>query len=249
MFGKINKTEKKSSTSLKPYNLFLKLTQFQFNGMWPPWCLIARMFTDLIAWVGFCPPPPKKNPSPGCTFQYRYFGMRSINISSKISNAYVLVHLWYRSKLLPRTLRNISVRVKFHPWSPYQGVIFELLSRVGWRGWVIHSLNNSCKIDTGKVLAHLWLKWKVLSGPMNNLIAWMGFCTWSPEQDVKLHTLILKGMTLLISQRQSSSSLLYLIKKTSWHKLKHCSFHCSFVVHLKFVCHLTILLYICPLAK
>jgi hypothetical protein len=34
--------------------------------------------------------------------------MCSINISSKISNAYVLVYLWCRSKLLPRTLRDIS---------------------------------------------------------------------------------------------------------------------------------------------
>jgi hypothetical protein len=179
--------------------------------MWLPWCLIARVFNDLISWVGFCLLPPKKNPVQGVHF--------NIDISSKMSNAYVLVHLWYRSRLLPRTLRNISVWVKFHPWSPYQGVIFELLSRVGWRGWVIHSLNNSCKIDTGKVLVHLWLKWKVLSGPMNNLIAWMGFCTWSPEQDVKLHTLILKAVTLLISQRQSSCSLLYLIKNrhdTTW---------------------------------
>ena len=108
------------------------------------------------------------------------------------------------------------------------------------------SLNNFCKVDTGKVLAHFWLKWKVLSAPINNLIAWMGFCTWSPQQDVKLHTLILKDVTLLICLVNFPTAKFFLTflsdNKPSWHKLKYCSFHCSFVVHLKFVCHLTILL-------
>jgi hypothetical protein len=171
-------------------------------------------------WYSAPPPLPPKKPSPGCTFQYRYLGMCSINITSKISNAYVLVYLWFKSKLLPRTLRNMLYLNFYHT--------------LGWGG-MAQSLNNSCKIDTGKVLAHLWLKWKVLPGPINNLIAWVGFCTWSPQQDVKLHTLILKGVTLLIFLVNFPTAKFFFTFISD--------VHCSFVVHLKFVCHLTILLY------
>ena len=37
----------------------------------------------------------------------------------------------------------------------------------------------------GKVLAHLEFKSKVLPGPLNDLSAWVGFCTSSPQQGVK----------------------------------------------------------------
>jgi hypothetical protein len=42
-------------------------------------------------------------------------------------------------------------------------------------------------IKDGKVLAHLWLTSKVLPGLLTDLSAWVGFCTSSPQQDVKYH--------------------------------------------------------------
>jgi hypothetical protein len=40
-------------------------------------------------------------------------------------------------------------------------------------------------IKDGKVLAHLGCQLKVFPGPLTDLIAWVGFCTSSPQQDVK----------------------------------------------------------------
>ena len=42
------------------------------------------------------------------------------------------------------------------------------------------------KLPTGgKALSHLGFKSKVLPGPLTDLSAWVGFCTWSPQQGVK----------------------------------------------------------------
>ena len=40
-------------------------------------------------------------------------------------------------------------------------------------------------IPNGKVLAHLGFESKVLSGPLTDLNAWVGFCSSSPQQGVK----------------------------------------------------------------
>ena len=40
-------------------------------------------------------------------------------------------------------------------------------------------------IKGDKVFVHLGFKSKVLSGPLNDLSAWVGFCTSSPQQGVK----------------------------------------------------------------
>jgi hypothetical protein len=40
-------------------------------------------------------------------------------------------------------------------------------------------------IKDGKVLDHLEIRSKILPEPLTDLSAWVGFCTSSPQQDVK----------------------------------------------------------------
>jgi hypothetical protein len=40
-------------------------------------------------------------------------------------------------------------------------------------------------IKDGKVLDHLGFQSKIFPGPLIDLSAWVGFCTSSPQQDVK----------------------------------------------------------------
>jgi hypothetical protein len=47
--------------------------------------------------------------------------------------------------------------------------------------WIFHEKY----IPNGKVLAHLGFESKVLSGPLTDLNAWVGFCSSSPQQGVK----------------------------------------------------------------
>jgi hypothetical protein len=50
----------------------------------------------------------------------------------------------------------------------------------------IHIFCKICKIPNCKILVHFVLKSRVLPGPFFNLSVWVGFCTWSPQQGVKL---------------------------------------------------------------
>ena len=70
--------------------------------------------------------------------------------------------------------------------SPQQGAKYQLwyLKNKIVKGGSLW-LSHEKYIKDGKVLAHLGLKSKVLSGPLTDLSAWVGFCTSSPQQGVK----------------------------------------------------------------
>ena len=81
-----------------------------------------------------------------------------------------------------------------------------------WKGG---SINIQWKIPNGKVLAHLGIKSKVLSRPLTDLSAWVGFWISSPEQGFKyqlwyLNIFLWRGVykyPMKISERQSSKFL------------------------------------------
>ena len=80
-------------------------------------------------------------------------------------------------------------------------------------------------IKDGKVFAHLGFKSKVVSGPLTDVRAWVGFCTSSPQQGVKYQLCYLNffcGRRVSINipwtiyqERQSSCPLRFSVKGTA----------------------------------
>jgi len=105
----------------------------------------------------------------------------SLNMPWKIPDGKVLAHLGFNSKVLPKSLTDISAWVGFYTSSPQQGVKCQL--RLKNKFWGIF-LNMPWKIPDGKVLAHLGLNSKVFSRPLTDLRFWEDFCTSCPQQGV-----------------------------------------------------------------
>jgi hypothetical protein len=76
----------------------------------------------------------------------------SINISCKIPNDKALVHLEFKSKVLPGSLYYLSAWLGFRTSSPQQGINCQ--PRYWWGG--VGSIDISCKIPKCKVLAYNW---------------------------------------------------------------------------------------------
>jgi hypothetical protein len=87
------------------------------------------------------------------------------------------------SKVLPVPLTELIAWVGFCTSRPQQGVKYQLWYLDFFGG---HPIYNPWKIDKGwQSSSHLRLKSKVLPVPLNELIAWVAFCTSNPQQGVK----------------------------------------------------------------
>jgi hypothetical protein len=95
----------------------------------------------------------------------------------------VLSHLGFMSKVLPVPLTELIAWVGFCTSRPQQDVKYQL--------WYLdffgeHPIYNPWIIDKGwQSSSHLRLKSKVLTVPLTDLYAWVGFCTSSPQKGVK----------------------------------------------------------------
>ena len=143
--------------------------------------------TDLGTCVRFCTSSPQQ----GVKYQLRYldsffFGWgECMYIPWRISNGKVLAHLGFKSKVLHWTFNWLKCLVGILHLKPTAGcyistLIFRFVFVLGG-----YSIYIPWKIPNGKVLAHLGFKSKVLLGPLTDLSACVGFCTWSPQQTVK----------------------------------------------------------------
>ena len=130
-------------------------------------------------------------PTAGCQISTLVFGFfffwwgECMYIPWRISNGKVLAHLGFKSKVLHWTFNWLKCLVGILHLKPTAGcyistLIFRFVFVLGG-----YSIYIPWKIPNGKVLAHLGFKSKVLFGPLTDLSACVGFCTWSPQQTVK----------------------------------------------------------------
>ena len=128
-------------------------------------------------------------------------------------------HLVLKSKVVPGPLADLSACVELSTSSPKQSVKCQLW----YRGW--GSINISCKIPNGKVLAHLDFKWKVLPGPLKYISAWVVSCTSSPHQGVKFQLRYCGVGSMNISCKIPNGTVLFLAAK-------HILYHATTFTHM-----------------
>ena len=109
---------------------------------------IARLFNWLKCLGGI----PRLQPTAECQMSTSILGVDYINISCKIPNDKALVHLEFKSKVLPGSLYYLSAWLGFRTSSPQQCINCQ--PRYWWGG--VGSINISCKIPKCKVLAYNW---------------------------------------------------------------------------------------------
>jgi hypothetical protein len=91
-----------------------------------------------------------------------------------------------------------SAWVRFCTSNPQQGVKYQLWYLIFICGGRSLLISHEKYIKDSKVLAHLGFRSKVLSWPFIDLSAWVGFCTSSPQQDVKYQLWYLKFEKIIV---------------------------------------------------
>ena len=118
--------------------------------------VLARPLTSLNAWVEFC--NSRTQQSVKC--QLPYWEEVSTNIPCTITKGKVLAHVGFSSKVSTMPSTDLTAWVGFSNSSPQQSIKWQHRYRRG-------SINISCRIPNGNILAHWWFKSKVLPRPLS----------------------------------------------------------------------------------